>query len=72
MKSLTGYRTLLFNAIMAAVLIFNAASPETEVPTAEEVSGFLDQLLANLDSIIAVVGNIILRFFTKTPVGEKV
>ena len=65
---LVGYKTVLFNTIMGAILLVRAALPNAEVPAVEEVSGILDGLLAHADQIILVVGNLVLRYFTKTPI----
>lgn len=71
MKSLVGYRTLIFNGIMAVVLIYNAVTPDA--PIAEgEVQTFVDGLIAHADALITIVGNVVLRFMTKTPVFSAV
>ena len=68
---LTGYKTIAFNLIVGLVALVRAVSPDTDLPTEAEVSGTLDQLLLHADAIIAVVGNLWLRFVTKTPVFTK-
>jgi len=68
---LSGYKTVIFNVIIGLVLLVRAFSPDADLPTDEEVSSTLDQLLSNADAIIAVVGNLWLRFVTKTPVFTK-
>lgn len=68
---LVGYRTIIFNAAMALVFIYQMLVPDAEVPAAEEVSGFLDRLLEQLDVLITIAGNVGLRFMTKTPIFNK-
>jgi hypothetical protein len=68
---LVGYRTIIFNAVMALVFIYQAIFPGDEVPSEEEVGGFLDGLLAQLDVIITIAGNVFLRFKTSTAVFQK-
>jgi hypothetical protein len=69
---LTGYKTMLFNTIMGVILLVRAVIPDADVPGAEEVSGYLDTLLAHADAVILVIGNLVLRYFTKTPVFKEV
>lgn len=68
---LKGYKTIIFNGIMGVILLIRAVMPDVVVPDEAEVNSILDSLLANLDSIIAIVGNIWLRFVTTTPVFTK-
>ena len=68
---LTGYKTMLFNAIMGAILLVRAVMPDVDVPGAEEVSSYLDTLLSHADAIILVIGNLVLRYFTKTAVFKS-
>lgn len=69
---LKGYRTIVFNAIMLAVMILaqqGIITPE-QSPTGDQVNVFLD----NLDAVLAAVwgiGNVALRVVTNTPVGQK-
>jgi hypothetical protein len=65
---LVGYRTIIFNAVMALVFVYQALAPDAEVPDEAAVGGFLDGLLAQLDVIITIAGNVFLRFQTKTAV----
>ena len=65
-----GYRTIVFNAIMAVLILVRSAWPDLVVPTESDVNAFLSAV----DSIFAaimVIGNLVLRFVTKTPVGQK-
>ena len=71
LKSVKGYKTIIFNVVMGAVLIYNALVPDAPVPTQEEVGGIVDQVLDNLDALITVGGNLWLRFVTTSPVFTK-
>lgn len=67
-----GYRTLVFNAIMAilAGLSMTGILGSDNLPGADAVNEGLDAL----DKILLIatpVGNAILRFFTTTPVAAK-
>lgn len=68
---LTGYKTIIFNAIMGIVFIAQAALPDSVLPQADEVNSFLDAVLSQLDLLVTVVGNVWLRFKTTTPVFQK-
>lgn len=69
---LKGYRTIVFNAIMLAVMVLaqqGVITPE-QSPDGEAVNAFLD----NLDAVLAAlwgIGNVGLRMVTNTPVGQK-
>jgi hypothetical protein len=65
---LQGYRTVLFNVIMGTLLLIRAAVPGADVPTEGEVGGMLDSLIGHADAIILLIGNLILRYFTKTAI----
>lgn len=65
---LKGYRTLIFNGLMALILGYKVLAPEAEVPTEQEVGGFLDQVIEYWDLLVATIGNIFLRFKTTTAV----
>lgn len=70
LTTLQGYRTLVFNAIMAGLLIMRAVYPEAELPDDKAISAVLD-LLYNSVEALTVVGNVILRAFTTTPIFKK-
>lgn len=70
LENLKGYRTVLFNVIVGLLLVWRAVAPGDEIPSESQVSTLLDSLYASLDAIL-VVGNIVLRKFTDTPVGRK-
>lgn len=67
-----GYRTLLFNGLMAAfaVLSYTGVLSSDNAPDASALNGFLDHLDA-IVLFVTPVGNAILRFFTNTAVAKK-
>jgi len=70
MTAFKGYRTLIFNAIMALLLVIRGVYPEAELPDETAVNSLIDGVFASLDAIL-VVGNLILRAFTTTPIGKQ-
>ena len=67
---LKGYRTVIFNVIVGLLMVWRAVAPGDEIPSESQVSTLLDSLLGSLDAVL-VVGNIVLRKFTTTAIGEK-
>ena len=70
LANLKGYRTILFNCTMAALAILSAVFPDAQLPDGETVNN----VLANAEALIlgvALVGNLILRAVTTTPVFRK-
>lgn len=67
-----GYRTLVFNAIMAilAGLSMTGIIGTDNMPSADAVNDGLDALDKFL-LFATPIGNAILRFFTTTPVAKK-
>lgn len=67
---LKGYRTIIFNLIMTAIMALSLWMPQQHFPDATVVNIFLDHLQ---EVAIAVwsAGNFILRFITTTPVFKK-
>jgi hypothetical protein len=67
-----GYRTLIFNGIMALVAILSqfGAFGDTPAPTAEAVNQGLD-LIDQIIMAVTVIGNMGLRVVTTTPVGKS-
>lgn len=65
-----GYRTLAFNAIMAIVAIVHALNTDASLPDAAAVQGVVDQFSTWFEGAL-VVGNLILRAVTTTPVLKK-
>lgn len=65
-----GYKTLVFNALMAIIGIVHALNADAALPGADAVQGVVDQFSTWFDSAL-VVGNIILRAITTTPILKK-
>lgn len=70
LDSLKGYRTVIFNVIMGLLLIWRSVAPGDEIPTDSQVQTLVDSVFSALDAIL-VVGNILLRKVTDTPVFNK-
>lgn len=70
-EKLKGWKTIIFNLVMGGVVIWGMLRPEDSVPSVEEATGLLDSLMASLDQILLVVGNILLRLRTNTAVGKS-
>jgi hypothetical protein len=65
-----GYKTLVFNGLMAIVAIVHALNTDAQLPDAAAVQGVVDQFSTWFEGAL-VVGNIILRAITTTPVLKK-
>lgn len=65
-----GYKTLIFNGIMAIVAIVHTLNADATLPGADAVQGVVDQFSTWFDGAV-LVGNIILRAFTTTPILKK-
>lgn len=70
MKKLKGYRTILFQIVMAGVTIAHLRYPELMVPEEAAVQEGVDTVLAGIATLWGA-GNVVLRFITNTPVGKK-
>lgn len=70
LDNLKGYRTVIFNVIMGLLLIWRSVAPADEIPTDSQVQTLVDTVFSALDAIL-VVGNILLRKVTDTPLGQK-
>lgn len=68
--SLKGYRTVIFNVIVGLLMVWRAVAPGDEVPTEGMINTLIDSLFNALDAFL-VVGNIVLRKLTDTPLGRK-
>ena len=68
-KKLKGYRTLLFNVVTAAPVVFDIAVQSAADPTISAIipPEYLPYYLAAV-----TIGNIVLRVVTTTPVGKPV
>jgi len=64
---LSGYKTYIFNGIMAIILLVQMFSPEAEMPTAEAVEGAAGAVEEALLAV-TLVGNLILRAITNSSV----
>lgn len=67
---LKGYRTIIFNVAMSAIMVIRLWNPEAEVPDAASV----DAAIGHVDAAIAAVwglGNMLLRAITNTAMGKK-
>ena len=67
---LKGYRTIIFNVIMTALMILKMWQPETEIPGGEEISTGLDMVDAAI-AFVWGIGNLIFRAITDTSIGES-
>lgn len=65
-----GYRTIVFNSIMTALMVLKIFNPEAEVPGAEEVGGTVDAIFVAMTAVWGT-GNMILRALTTTRMGSK-
>ena len=65
-----GYRTIIFNAVMAVVLIVSAVVPDAELPDEAAIS---DAVVAFEMAVGLVwgVGSMILRAVTDSPIFKK-
>lgn len=66
---LKGYRTVLFNLIMGVAALAVTLGYVEVAPSGDDVNVFLDHLDAVL-SAVWLVGNLILRRMTTTPIGK--
>ncbi len=67
-----GYRTIVFNSIMAALMLastFGVIAP-SESPDASTINTVLDNVEALIGTVTILV-NFVLRFMTSTKVGAK-
>ena len=68
---MTGYRTILFNGIMALIFVLKQFFPEAVGSLGEsDVNAFLNAI-DGVIGFITVIGNVILRVMTKGPVFKK-
>ena len=64
-----GYKTIIFNILLGLVLLINQLDPTIPLPV--ESVPLATEGIIQLIAIIGVVGNLILRYFTKTPIAYK-
>lgn len=65
-----GWKTVLFNVVMAIVASVYALNPQAEVPTAEQVHAGVNALEVAWGSVL-VVGNLLLRAVTTSGIFKK-
>ncbi len=65
-----GWKTIVFNAIMAVIAVVYALNPDAEKPSTEQVQGAVDTAEAAWASVV-VVGNAILRALTTSAIFKK-
>jgi len=65
-----GYRTIIFNVIMAALAAIRILAPESVLPSDIDVNAALEAVDAALAAVL-VIGNLILRAFTDSKIGKK-
>ena len=70
LDKIKGYRTLVFNGIMAALLLWRTLRPSDPVPDDATITTIIDMLFKSLD-VVTLIGNVFLRFKTDTPVGKS-
>ena len=64
-----GYKTVIFNVIMSAVMLISMWNPEasSSLPDASQVSGLMEQAEAWITAVWAI-GNVGLRAVTSTKI----
>lgn len=70
MKFLQGWKTVLFNVIMAGIAIVHSLNSEAVLPDAAAVQGVVDNFQVFFDGAL-IVGNVILRAVTSSPIFTK-
>lgn len=65
--NITGWRTIIFNAIGVIIATIRVSNPDFAVPDDAVIGQYVDAALL----LIGAAGNIYLRYKTTTPVGEK-
>lgn len=59
-----GYKTIVFNVVMALVVLISAFVSDSVLPTGDDVQS----AIKTIEMIVMAVGNIWLRFKTNTPI----
>lgn len=65
-----GYKTIVFNLVMALIAIVKALNPDAETPDAGAVSTGVDQFLVGLGAVWAF-GSIVIRAVTHSPIFNR-
>ena len=67
---LKGYRTIIFNLVMTALMVVKMLRPDLETPGEVEVGSGLD-VLDQAMVFVWGIGNLFFRVITNTSVGKK-
>lgn len=67
---LKGYRTIIFNVVMTALMVLKMWKPEVEIPGEAEVGAGIDVIEAAI-AFIWGIGNLFFRAITNTSVFNK-
>lgn len=65
-----GFRTVLFNAVMAVVMIVKAINPDAELPDEVAVTASIDAVELAI-GLVWSIGNLFLRAITDSPIFKK-
>ena len=68
---LKGYRTIIFNCIMTALMLIRMWRPDLEVPGDVDINAGLD-LVDGAVVFLWGLGNLFFRLITNTTIGKKV
>ena len=71
MDSLKGYKTVMFNVLMTALMVLKMWKPDVEVPGGPDVTAGLD-LIEGAMVFIWGIGNLFFRAITNTSIFKKV
>lgn len=66
---MNGYKTIIFNVLMGLVLIATQFAPDLHIST-EQIQVATDGIV-QLIAIVTVLGNLVLRHFTKSSIAYK-
>jgi len=70
LEKIKGFKTIAFNIIMSVIMMLTLWSPESDLPTGDQVQGALTGLEEAL-TLIWGVGNLILRAVTNSSIFKK-
>lgn len=65
-----GFKTIAFNTVMAIVLVVRIFNPEAELPDEVAVEAAVVSFDQGFQAVL-VIGNLILRGFTNSPIFNK-
>lgn len=66
----SGYRTVVFNIVMAIIALVHALNPSAELPGADQITSGIDMFLAAL-AVVWGIGGVVLRAITSSPIFKK-